>query len=65
MLMPTQLVLCDMQKYRLYLKRLSAVAVGTGGDHRVHDLEAGLQPARLVTTSLRSHRSQIHQSYNI
>ena len=26
MLMPNQLVLCDMQKYRLYLKRLSAVA---------------------------------------
>ena len=26
MLMPNQLVLCDMQKCRLYLKRLSAVA---------------------------------------
>ena len=39
--------------------------VGTGGDHRVHDLGAGLQPARLVTMSLRSHRSQVHRSYNI
>ena len=24
--------------------------VGTGGDHRVHDLGAGLQPVRLVTS---------------
>ena len=36
--------------------------VGTDGDHRVHGLGAGLQPARLVTTSLHSHMSQVHWS---
>ena len=48
-------VLCRINGERFLLE--------TVGDHRVHDLEAGLQPARLATTSLRSPRSQVHRSW--
>ncbi|XP_066361043.1 pyrophosphate-energized vacuolar membrane proton pump-like [Miscanthus floridulus] len=50
---------------RAGITAVDVLSVGTGGDHRVHDPGAGLQPARLVTTSLRFHRSLVHQSYNI
>ena len=55
----------DLRTLNLGVRSIKAYCVGTGGDHRVHNLGASLQPAQLITTSLRSHRSQVHQSYNI